>query len=60
MKLASFTTPGGWAGFGAVVEGGVVDLGSRLTPAQGDLQALIAGGGLDDARHAADTCNATY
>ena len=53
MKLASFTTPGGWAGFGAVVEGGVVDLGSRLTPAQGDLQALIAGGGLDDARHAA-------
>jgi len=60
VKLASFTTPGGAASFGAVVDGGVIDLGSRLAPRYADLQALIAGDGLEAARAAAAGCAPDY
>lgn len=60
MKLASFTAPGGRSTYGAVVAGGVVDLGPRLAPVYADLQALIVGGGLDDARRVAAGAAADY
>lgn len=52
MRLASFIAPDGGAGFGAVVDGGIVDLRRRVNGI-GDLQALIAREGLAEAVRAA-------
>ncbi|NZA03417.1 fumarylacetoacetate hydrolase family protein [Ottowia beijingensis] len=51
MKLISFTR-GDRPGFGAVVEGGVVDLGAALDGKYADLRALLAGDALAEARAA--------
>lgn len=49
MKLLSFERDG-QPGFGAVVDGGVVDLGQALGGRYADLQALLAADALDAAR----------
>lgn len=51
MRLVSYETPQG-ASWGAVVEGGVVDLGRRLGPGLPDLLSAIRAGALDEARRA--------
>jgi 2-keto-4-pentenoate hydratase/2-oxohepta-3-ene-1,7-dioic acid hydratase in catechol pathway len=51
MKLISFER-NGRAGFGAVVDGGVVDLGAALQGRHADLKALLAADALDTARAA--------
>ena len=51
MKLISFER-NGRPGFGAVVDGGVVDLGAALGGRYADLRALLAADALDEARHA--------
>jgi 2-keto-4-pentenoate hydratase/2-oxohepta-3-ene-1,7-dioic acid hydratase in catechol pathway len=51
MKLISFER-NGRAGFGAVVDGGVVDLGAALQGRHADLKALLAADALDAARAA--------
>ncbi len=51
MKLISFEHVG-HAGFGAVVDGGVVDLGTALNGQYADLQALLAADALGQARSA--------
>ena len=51
MKLISFEHVG-HAGFGAVVDGGVVDLGTALNGQYADLQALLAALRADAAAHA--------
>ena len=58
MKLASFTAPDGRSRFGAVVDGGIVDLTARLEA--GDLQTLIARDALADAARAASGAPADY
>ncbi len=51
MKLMSFERAGN-AGFGAVVDDGVIDLGALLGGAYADLKSLLEGDGLDAARRA--------
>ena len=51
MKLISFER-NGRPGFGAVVDGGVVDLGAALGGRYADLRALLAADALDEARRA--------
>lgn len=48
MRLASFERQG-QAGFGLVVEGGIVDLGKALGGRYADLRALLAAGALSEA-----------
>jgi 2-keto-4-pentenoate hydratase/2-oxohepta-3-ene-1,7-dioic acid hydratase in catechol pathway len=52
MKLASFRTPKG-AGYGAVTDKGIVDLGGRIGNRFPDLKSLIEKNGLEEARKAA-------
>lgn len=52
MRLVSFMH-GARAGFGAVVEGGVVDLGAAFEGRHASLKALLAADGLDEARELA-------
>jgi 2-keto-4-pentenoate hydratase/2-oxohepta-3-ene-1,7-dioic acid hydratase in catechol pathway len=59
MKLLSFAARDGRRSFGAVVDGGVIDLAPRLVGVA-DLQALIARDGLDAARAAARSAPADY
>jgi 5-carboxymethyl-2-hydroxymuconate isomerase len=59
VRLASFIRPDGRAAYGAVVDGGIVDLGARLTGI-GDLQALIARDALADAVRAVAGAAADY
>jgi 2-keto-4-pentenoate hydratase/2-oxohepta-3-ene-1,7-dioic acid hydratase in catechol pathway len=54
MRLISFERQGR-AGFGAVVDGGVVDLGVALGGRFADLKALLAADALDAARDAAQS-----
>lgn len=49
MKLVSYTSRNG-PGIGAVVDGGVIDLGRRLGPEFGSMKAFIANRGLGRAR----------
>ena len=58
MKLASFTAPDGRSRFGAVVNGGIVDLSARLDA--GDLQTLIARDALADAARAVSGARADF
>lgn len=51
MKLVSFER-NGRAGFGAVIDGGVVDLGAALNGRHADLMALLAADALGEARAA--------
>lgn len=51
MKLVSFERHGR-AGFGAVIDGGVVDLGAALNGRHADLMALLAADALGEARAA--------
>ena len=51
MKLVSYERQGR-AGFGAVVDGGVVDLGAALGGRHADLKALLAADALGEAREA--------
>jgi 2-keto-4-pentenoate hydratase/2-oxohepta-3-ene-1,7-dioic acid hydratase in catechol pathway len=51
MKLISFER-NGRAGFGAVIDGGVVDLGAALNGRHADLMALLAADALGEARAA--------
>ncbi|OGB00077.1 MAG: 5-carboxymethyl-2-hydroxymuconate isomerase [Burkholderiales bacterium RIFCSPHIGHO2_12_FULL_69_20] len=51
MKLVSFER-NGRAGFGAVIDGGVVDLGAALNGRHADLMALLAADALGEARTA--------
>lgn len=60
MRLFSFAAPDGRRSFGAVVDGGVVDLARRLDPRIGDLHALIAHDALDTARRALAGATADY
>jgi 2-keto-4-pentenoate hydratase/2-oxohepta-3-ene-1,7-dioic acid hydratase in catechol pathway len=53
MRLASYIA-GGRAGFGAVVDGGVVDFGRRFGARFPTLVDLIRAGAIDEARAAAD------
>jgi len=55
VKLLSFRSPGG-PSFGALVDGGIVDLGARMGERYADLRALVAGGELT--RVAAETAHA--
>ncbi len=57
MKLTSFAA-GARAGYGAVTDAGVVDLGSRLR--YPDLRALLAAGALDEARQSAAGAKPDY
>ena len=52
MRLASFRD-GRRTSFGAVVDGGIVDLGRRLGPEMRSVRALLAAGGLEGARRLA-------
>jgi 2-keto-4-pentenoate hydratase/2-oxohepta-3-ene-1,7-dioic acid hydratase in catechol pathway len=52
MRLASFSTPKG-ASYGAVTNGGIVDLGRRIGNRFADLRSLIAKGGIEEAKKAA-------
>jgi 2-keto-4-pentenoate hydratase/2-oxohepta-3-ene-1,7-dioic acid hydratase in catechol pathway len=52
MRLASFRTPKG-AGYGAVTDRGIVDLGARIGNRFPDLKSLIEKNGLEEARTAA-------
>jgi 2-keto-4-pentenoate hydratase/2-oxohepta-3-ene-1,7-dioic acid hydratase in catechol pathway len=45
MKLTSFATPDGRPGYGAIVAGGIVDLGSRF-PGMATLRDFLAQGGV--------------
>jgi 5-carboxymethyl-2-hydroxymuconate isomerase len=58
VKLASFTAPDGRSRFGAVVNGGIVDLSARLDA--GDLQTLIARDALADAARAVSGARADF
>jgi 2-keto-4-pentenoate hydratase/2-oxohepta-3-ene-1,7-dioic acid hydratase in catechol pathway len=60
MKLLSFAAPDRRRSFGAVVDGGVVDLAARLGDELADLRTLIAREGLDAARVAASRAAADY
>jgi 5-carboxymethyl-2-hydroxymuconate isomerase len=59
MKLLSFQTAAG-ASYGAVVDGGVVDLGARLGAQFADLRALIASGDIATAVGAHAHAGADY
>jgi 5-carboxymethyl-2-hydroxymuconate isomerase len=60
VRLASFIAPDGRAGFGAVIDGGIVDLRSRLNDGISDLQTLIARDALEDAVRAVAGAAADY
>jgi 2-keto-4-pentenoate hydratase/2-oxohepta-3-ene-1,7-dioic acid hydratase in catechol pathway len=52
MRLASFRTPKG-ASYGAITNGGIVDLGRRIGNRFADLRTLIEKNGLEEARQEA-------
>ncbi len=59
MKIASFTV-GSRTTFGAVVDDGVVDLGTRLGPGIGSVRAALEADALDRAREIAATTTPDY
>jgi 2-keto-4-pentenoate hydratase/2-oxohepta-3-ene-1,7-dioic acid hydratase in catechol pathway len=59
MKLASYSVRG-QESFGAVTDGGVVDLKSRLAPRYASVLDLLRAGSLDDARKAAQGARADF
>ena len=59
MKLASFTF-GGLEGFGAVTEGGVIELTGRLPGRQKTLRDVLYADALDEARAAIEGVQPDY
>lgn len=59
MKLVSYERHGR-AGFGAVVDGGIVDLARALDGRYADLKTLLAADALDEARAASTTRSADF
>lgn len=59
MKLISFERAGK-AGYGVVVNDGVIDLGSALNHRYADLKSLLAAGALQEAGHIASTRGADF
>lgn len=59
MRLASYSA-GGREGYGAVVDGGVVDLGRRFGARFATLVDLIRGGAVDEARAALEGAQADF
>ena len=58
MKLATYSVQGKTS-WGAVIDGGIVDLGARL-PAFADVRGLIAGDGLAQAKAALEGAGADH